>query len=635
MANNTSAAMSVEADAWPGEAIPQGGIEKAALRKRLQIAVSSGNLNLAAMEFDHFPEEVMTMYETANDSVGWSEMVDLTKLNMGDNRIEVLDDSIFPDWSAEEMYEDDEKTNLFAGLELLDFRNNLLRIIPVGLRKMERLRFLNLDGNKLSNDILEVIWQIPNLQSLSLANNNLIGVVDSSFAVTRELRSLDLSNNKIEELIVPDGHLITLQRLKMSSNKLERVPWTALSSCELVEMSAASNYLSGTAFEGVVTGFRKLRDVDMSHNSITALAAEVAQFAALQTLQVNSNRLKRLPDVSGWKSLISLQASVNKMTEMPAIYTLPLLRTVDVRQNDIKTLDPRISNMESLTSLELGGNPLRDRKYLSMSTSEVKLDLEKRLDRSISPAGAADHSNREASPAGFLYKAMNGILDLSSRNLSAIDPSSINFGSSNIAIHTLRLQNNDFKTLPIELLCHPALKWSLRSLDVSHNPRLDSDACLTSEVFLPALQSLYVVSTGLTSLDALTTHLKAPELLEVNISCHRLAGHVPWIRAWYPKITTLLASDNWFSSVDVEGIKGLEVLDIRNNQIESLPPTLGLVGNHAGQREAGRLRSFECAGNLFRSPRLAVLDKGSEAVLKDLRRRVPADAVPEEWREEV
>lgn len=612
----------------PGEA------GKAVLRQRLQSAVASGSLNLAAMSLDDFPDEVMSMYETSAGSVAWSEMVDLTKLNMGDNKISHLEDRIFPDWSAEEMYADEEKSNQFAGLEVLDFRNNLLRSIPVGLRKMERLSTLNLSGNKLDNAALDVIWQIPNLQTLNLSNTNLVGCLNIGSAVTQQLRVLEVANNKIEWLDFGTREVPNLQKLNISNNKVEVLPWLTLAHGMLVELSASCNDLSGIAFEGVDGGFEALRELDLSRNSLVAFAACIGGFKSLQVLKVNGNHLRSLPDISECQELVNLQLSENKLSEMPSIWDLTLLRNADFSQNNIRSLDPQIANMEALSSLELSGNPLRDRRYLSMSTADLKLDLEKRLDRMTGPSTAEDGSSNDA-VLSYAWKAMNGVLDLSSSGLTSVNPMVINFGASSVPIHTLRLQNNDFSTLPVELLCHPALKNSLSSLDISHNPRLHSTECLNSELVLPSLKALYVVSTGLTSLDALTTHLKAPELQEINISCHRLAGQVPRIRKWYPKVTTLLASDNWFSSVDVEGVKGLEVLDIRNNQIESLPPTLGLLGNHAGQRESGRLRSFECGGNLFRVPRLKVVDQGTEAVLKDLRRMVVAENVTEEWKEEI
>lgn len=80
------------------------------------------------------------------------------------------------------------------------------------------------------------------------------------------------------------------------------------------------------------------------------------------------------------------------------------------------------------------------------------------------------------------------------------------------------------------------------------------------------------------------------------------------------------------------------MLDVRNNEIESLPAKLGMLGVSDAARKKGdlkgKLRSFECSGNRFRVPRWQVLEKGTEAVLKDLRRMVPAGKLEAEWADE-
>ena len=278
-----------------------------------------------------------------------------------------------------------------------------------------------------------------------------------------------------------------------------------------------------------------------------------------------------------------------------------------------------------------------------MNVDEIKTIMARRdaanetiVSSTATPVAMAEDSaaqpNAQATQVSTLLKPKAGVLDLSSRGLSSLSPDQVDLAQP---VHTLRLANNDFTTFPVELLLHPSVKWSLRSLDISHNLSLHPTNYLSSEVHLPLLQSLYIVSTGLTTLDTLTEFLRAPELKELNISCHRLSGHIPWVKAWFPTLTTLLASDNWFDSIDVEAVRGLEVLDVRNNEIEHLPPKIGLLGNHAGKVEAGSLRSFEATGNRFRVPRLLILEKGTEAVLRDLRRMVPAGEVPEEWAGEV
>lgn len=619
------------------------GSNKGLLRKRIQGALTGGQLNIAAMQLESMPTEVMTMYETGNASVTWSEMVDLVKLNAADNKLTQLDKDAFPDWSAEEMVDDEEKTNQFGGLQSLDLHNNMLSSLPLGMRRLERLTALNLSGNKLSNESLDIISQLPNLQDLNLSRNKLNGTLQLTSLRSTELRSLNVRENQIEDLVLGAQSCGALQRLNISINRLTQLPWNLLAGAHLVELSASNNKLSGVAFENIGPGFQCLHSVDLSSNALEGVAASTRDLTHLKIVNFSNNSLRDMPDLSMWKDLTTLQLAGNKLSEIPqGMEALTMLKTVNLGQNGIKMIRPEIANMEALTTLVLNGNPLRDRKFLIMATPDLKEDLAKRLEPPADGQGekAATgnlQTGRDGNPVEndslVVFRPVNGILDLSSKSLSAVDHTQIELSDS-LPIHTLRLSNNELTMLPVELLSHPSLKWSLKSLDISHNPLLPTEH-ITSDLFLPKLQSLYIVSTGLASLDSLTTHLKAPELRELNISCHRLSGHVPWIRGWFPKCTSLLATDNWFSSIDVEGVKGLEVLDVKSNEIEMLPPRIGLLGNHPGRIEAGKLRMFECGGNRFRVPRLATIEKGTEAVLKDLRRMVPSDEVPEEWKDEI
>ena len=614
------------------------------LRKRIQGALSSGQLNIAALQLDSIPSEVMNMYETGNASVIWAEMVDLIKLNAADNRLTRLDEGTFPDWSFEEMADDEEKTNQFGGLQSLDLHNNMLSALPLGIRRLERLTALNLSGNQLSNESLETIAQLPNLHDLNLSRNKLKGVLQLTLLQSTELRNLNVRDNQIDDILVGAQSCRALQRLDVSKNRLTQLPWKLLASAQITELNASNNKVSGVAFEGVGPGFERLISVDLSSNALEGVAATHGGLSHLKIVNFNNNSLKEMPNLSLWKDLTTLQISGNRLCEMPqGLEGLTSLKTVDVSQNGIKVVRPEIAHVESLTALDLGGNPLRNRKYLTMGTADLKEDLARLFGLSPvhAPGGEATTGDIELSRDGkvvgggspALFKPVNGMLDLSSKSLSAIDPTQIELSGS-LPVHTLRLSNNELTMLPFELLSHPSLKWSLKSLDISHNPLLPTEHIM-GDLFLPKLQSLYIVSTGLASLDSLTTHLRAPELKELNISCHRLSGHLPWIRGWFPQCTSLLATDNWFSSIDVEGVRGLEVLDVKSNEIEVLPAKMGLLGNHPGKIEAGKLRMFECGGNRFRVPRLATIEKGTEAVLKDLRRMVPSNEVPEEWKDEM
>ncbi|OAP62953.1 hypothetical protein AYL99_02180 [Fonsecaea erecta] len=627
---------------WPSDfaedAVSLDGDNKGLLRKRIQQAVTSGHLNIAAMKLKQIPSEVMKMYEPENSTTNWAEMVDLIKINAADNELTDLEDEMFPDFAESDLTDDDERRCQFGGLETLDLRRNRLQQIPTGLRRLERLQVLNLSGNKLDNKAFEVIGQIPYLKELILADNLVEGTLELGDCKLEHLQVLDLHGNKVESFGV--AGLSVLQNLKVlniAGNKFSTLPWDTVPTSTLTELNISRNRVSGVLLSDALA-FPELRTLDASFNELQRLFnnESVPEFPNLRSLILSGNKLIGVPSLTKCKQLYTLDVSENQVEEIPSEFAqLENLKTADFGNNNIRLVVPEIAMMINLSSFNVVGNPLREKKYLTMNTSELKADLEKKLEieqSEKSPQEPSDNLTNSVSKGEYRYTPSNGTLDLSSQSIASLSVGEIDLSSP---IHTLKLSNNELTCFPVDLLSHPSLKYSLQSLDLSHNPQLHPTEYLASELFLPNLKSLYIVSTGLTSLDSLTSNLKAPALTELNISCHRLAGHVPWVRAWWPNVNTLLATDNWFSSVDVEGVRGLEVLDIRNNEIETLPPKLGLLGNLPGSKEKtpGRLRVLEVSGNRFRVPRITVVEKGTEAVLKDLRRMVREEELTDEWRD--
>ncbi|EXJ94269.1 hypothetical protein A1O1_02662 [Capronia coronata CBS 617.96] len=612
---------------------------KGRLKRHIEQAVSIGHLNIAGLKLPRVPAEVMKMYESDSSRINWAEMVDLVKLNAADNEIEELEGHIFPDYTVSDLADNDEKTNIFGGLELIDLRRNSLRQLPVGLRRLERLQILELTNNRLTNEAIDIACQIPQLRELMIGGNLINGSFSFSGDHFEQLQILDLHDNQLERFDVDAlSQLRALKVLNAAGNQLTELPWETLSTLPLTELNVSKNCLSGTLFRRT-SSLHTLRRLDVSYNDLGLVFEGELDLPDLRSLLLDGNRIAELPDFTNCRQLQTLGAAENQLEDIPPTFvSLESLKSADFGHNNIRLINPEVANMKNLSSLNLAGNPIREKKYLKMSATELKMDLEKRLTTpqvGTQPRGPESHQGPDDNH-GYHYKPSNGILDLSSRGLATISPEEIDLNDSDVAIHTVKLSNNELSGFPSTLLSHPALKYSVRSLDLSHNPLFHPTDYLSSELFLPNLKSLYIVSTGLTSLDALTTHLKAPALTELNISCHRLSGRVPWVRAWWPSCHTLLATDNWFTTVEVEGVRGLQVLDIRNNEIDSLPPKIGLFGNHPGAPKApDRLRVLEVSGNKFRVPRLAVLEKGTEAVLQDLRRMVPEQEMPEEWKDAV
>lgn len=235
------------------------------------------------------------------------------------------------------------------------------------------------------NDALETIAQITSLRELKLADNLLTGELTSIEQLTN-LEVLDVQDNKLS--VLPDElrDLTRLRCLNVSNNQLTDLPMVELSSVPLVELYASKNKLSGTLFITAGTSMPRLQTLDVSVNQLSALYGGSAgpEFPSLRVLNVAFNAIASLPDISAWTALTTILAEDNKITALPAGFTdSTSLRSVDFTGNDISKLDERIALMDGLDSFKIAANPLRERKFLTMSTGDLKKDLSARLE----PAG--------------------------------------------------------------------------------------------------------------------------------------------------------------------------------------------------------------------------------------------------------
>ncbi|KAH7338546.1 hypothetical protein BKA66DRAFT_577380 [Pyrenochaeta sp. MPI-SDFR-AT-0127] len=338
--------------------------------------------------------------------------------------------------------------------------------------------------------------------------------------------------------------------------------------------------------------------------------------ARLKTLNLATNRLRSLPEVSTWTSLTTLLVGENKLSALPeAFVALPQLRSADFTGNDITQLDERIALMESLEHLTVAANPLRERKFLTLGTDEIKRDLAARLPTNdVTGAdinGDVDYDLAEGSQntdSGWQVSP-SGSLDLSAQTLSTLDEHSLEKFADRI--RQLSLQKNTFEAIPATLshLHH------LTALDLSRNA---IEIALSSPLELPRLRELRLTCNKLKSLEPLTSQLTAPSLQILDVSQNRLSGSLLVLRTFFPELLTLLASDNSLSEISAESLTGLKIVNLSNNDIERLEPRIGLL--------QGTLTGLEVEGNKFRVPNYQILKKGTDAVLTWLRDKIPRES---------
>ncbi|KAH3015550.1 hypothetical protein KXW60_007797 [Aspergillus fumigatus] len=610
------------------------------LRKRVEAGRTSGHLNIAAMSLTEIPKEVMAMYDfDPNSTTDWYESVDLVKFIAADNEFVELSEAAFPDIDPFDIDSDkDERGNQFAGLEIMDLHGNQLRTLPMGFRRLQRLHTLNLSNNKLDAESIQIVMQMEALKDLKLANNLLEGSFSSDVKNLTRLEVLDLRGNSLTELPKSLEYLACLRILDVGDNQLTSLPFQSLGMLPLKDLRAPRNKLAGTLIPASLSKLDSLQSLDVTGNALTAISErEDLEMPSLQTLSISMNRIKHLPNICTWTALLTLSAEDNSLSAIPQGFVeLQNLRNVDFTGNNISKLDERIGLMEGLSTLRLANNPLRERKFLTMNTDDIKRDLRNRCEPepqdtdddegsvatqfTLAPETPAQMTSWQVKPGGILDRSYSELSEVDVKQLERI-----NFND----IRCVYLQHNSLTCIPVPAFS--MLAHCLTDLDLSNNP-LDSLSVLSTSLTLPNLHILNLSAAKLTTIEPILANLTAPCLTTLDISYNRLSGPLPAVRQVYPNLMTFLAADNGFQSLDFEAVQGLQVLDVSNNNISSLPPKLGLLRAEGCSKNWGTgspLRRFEVAGNSFRVPRWQVVAKGTDAILDWLKDRIRSEDLAE------
>ncbi|KAH8414663.1 hypothetical protein KR215_011737, partial [Drosophila sulfurigaster] len=579
-------------------------------------ARKSGNLSLTNKGMARVPERLYDINDadedskaanlealTLNEEDAWWNQQPLNNLDLSSNALTHISPKI-------------ENLNTLTVLQLHD---NALVALPPQIGKLEKLVRLNLSHNKL-RELPPDLFSLPELRHLNISHNEFIEL-DPDISNLHMLEFLDASNNNIKSLPGGIGFLVRLTALLLPNNHIKELP------PDIVNM-------------------RSLQKLDLMKNDLVALPEDMGLLRKLQCLYVQHNDIKELPSFEGNESLNELHASNNfieqvpkdlcanlphlkifdlrdnKISEIPdEVHLLRNLTRLDVTNNSIHQLPVALAHLAHLVSLQVEGNPIKSirRDIIQCGTTRILKTLQERAQAKDRQGGGAEAQTSPAVvecqaqselPAGNVDKYKLRHTRTLAVNLEGLTqvPDQVFEVAAAENVHVVDFARNQLKQLPNGLQLMSKLVTELV---------LSQNAIVVVQPFISQFTRISYLNLSNNLLTDLPHEFGVLNTLrELNIGNNRLT-FIPKALYELQGLEILLANDNHITALNVAGLENmgrLNTLDLRNNDIESIPAILGNLTN---------IKHLELIGNPFRQPRHQILMKGTDAIMSYLRDRIP------------
>uniref|UniRef100_A0A669D685 Leucine rich repeat containing 40 n=1 Tax=Oreochromis niloticus TaxID=8128 RepID=A0A669D685_ORENI len=559
----------------------------------LKAARKSGQLNLSGRGLKEVPQNVFRLNidtpEEAQQNVSfgaadrWWEQTDLTKLLLSSNQITLLSDDI----------------RLLPGLTTLDLHDNQLSSLPSALGELQNLQQLRLSHNQLHS--------LP-VEMCTLEN----------------LRSLTLQQNLLENLPEDLGQLVNLTELDVSSNQLKSLPSSFGCLVSLQKVNLCHNQLSGLP--------DNVKLLDCSDNQLTEIPASLSEMLALEQLYLRHNKLRLLPKLPA-PALKELYVGNNQIEQLQTeqLSCLSAISLLELRNNKIKIVPEEITLLSTLTPFSMMTPCSVNRLYLQAAriaiNALVLLIVGAKIYSFCCPYiifsmclclfFVEEPEKTDGGDTAMMLpsQARVNVHDIKTLKLLAYSdkqagsiPEELFDAAADQSIATVNFSKNQLTSVPPRLL---EFQSSLSEINLGFNRLISCspDIC--------KLLQLTHIDLRNNQLSDLPSEMQNLTKLRSIILIYNRFKSFPDVLYETLSLETILLANNQVCEVDpsrLMKLTHLSTLDLANNDLLNIPPELGLCTT---------LRCLSLEGNPFRTPRAAIVAKGTDALMEYLRSRIP------------
>ncbi|GMT07317.1 hypothetical protein PENTCL1PPCAC_29491, partial [Pristionchus entomophagus] len=239
---------------------------------------------------------------------------------------------------------------------------------------MQNLEFLAISGTSLTRVDFPSEIRFPSLRTLLLDSNKIEELTEDSFAAFPNLEVLSLRDNNISTLSYEYLKLIKLRRLDLSHNSLKILPTRVFRLLSNLEHLDISQNEMKRAMSSDFQSQQRLRHLNLSRNALVQFDFDTfAKNVRIEELDLSYNQLRRSPgsDLKQVVNLLTLNISGNPIDKISS-WDLEFDRLQIIVASDMPSLRvvdaSAFSKAKDLRLIDLSRNP--NLAYISPSAFE-------------------------------------------------------------------------------------------------------------------------------------------------------------------------------------------------------------------------------------------------------------------------
>ena len=307
---------------------------------------------------------------------------------------------ISPDEHVKNMTCLDGSFSLLTTLETLEIEQTKLKDVSP-IEQLVNLKTLDLGLNQIEF-LPENLGNLQKLESLVFVHNNVKDIEPVKSLIN--LKELFFHSNYVED-ISPIKDLVNLTRLGFNNNKIKNIA-SVTNLVNITQLLLDQNQIEELPEK--IGNLKKLKEIQLEFNKISRIPPLIG-LESIEELDLSNNELDdtALLQLDGLENLKFLYVAVNKkITKVPIMKNLKSLKELYLNYNSITDLSGFADNesFPALKSVYLGSNKISDAEALRKREGLSRLSIGKNCIQDLSPL-------EELKERGTYISGMNEQLD--------------------------------------------------------------------------------------------------------------------------------------------------------------------------------------------------------------------------------